>query len=402
MSIDRPAASPAISDSGLSQSSRTTKRWSGVGLISSSGGGLNAVSVEVGDFEDIDLGRDHDPGDDESKPRFKRNQPELTGLGIRRSRSPFESGESSKVWRKTSPKRGSIGLGTDSPNRGSISESSRPTSKRGVTVPGPLSLEAISNGHTPNMRRVSRHRRTSSEIERVYDSDDSVPPETVFYNVPVSPSRLPQSRKFEKFQSPLNDDDRRPPTVTEEGSPKSLLSNTDSTQRPSPGVFPRRVVSYHEAVDALDDDSKRLTREFGKINVQSGSHEDRNSDEILQGNTSKPLPALARQSRRAASHTHLPSTSSLIDPLPASKEKEAVLSQTRPSWLPPKKKSEEKRHLAEYQKMVQQAEEAEYKRQQKVLLAKEDREKLYQDSSKVWQTWILPNWSVAYELAKVF
>jgi hypothetical protein len=376
MSIDRPAASPAISDSGLSQSSRTTKRWSGAGLISSSGGGLNAVSVEVGDFEDIDLGRDHDPGDDESKPRFKRNQSELTGLGIRRSRSPFESGESSKVWRKTSPKRGSIGLGTDSPNRGSISENSRPTSKRGVTVPGPLSLEAISSGHTPNMRRVSRHRRTSSEIERVYDSDDSVPPETVFYNVPVSPSRLPQSRKFEKFQSPLNDDDRRPPTVTEEGSPKSLLSNTESTQRPSPGVF-------------------------GKINVQSGAHEDRNSDEILQGNTSKPLPALARQSRRAASHTHLPSTSSLIDPLPASKEKEAVLSQTRPSWLPPKKKSEEKRHLAEYQKMVQQAEEAEYKRQQKVLLAKEDREKLYQDSSKVWQTWILPNWSVAYELSKV-
>jgi hypothetical protein len=41
-----------------------------------------------------------------------------------------------------------------------------------------------------------------------------------------------------------------------------------------------------------------------------------------------------------------------------SKEKEAVLSQTRPSWLPPKRKEEEKRHLAEYQKMVQLAEEA--------------------------------------------
>lgn len=396
MSIDRPAASPAISDSGLSQSSRTTKRWSGVGLISSSGGGLNAVSVEVGDFEDIDLGRDYDPGDDDSKPRFKRNQSELTGLGIRRSRSPFESGESSKVWRKTSPKRGSIGLGTDSPKRGSVSETSRPTSKRGITVPGPLGLDAISNGHTPNMRRVSRHRRTSSEIERVYDSDDSVPPETVFYNIPVSPSRLPQSRKFEKFQSSLNEDDRRPPTVTEEGSPKSMVSNTEFSQRPSPGVFPRRVVSYHEAVDALDDESKRLTREFGKISVQSGPHEDRNSGEITP-NTSKPLPTLARQSRRAASQTHLPSTSTLIDPLPLSKEKEAVLSQTRPSWLPPKKKSEEKRHLAEYQKMVQQAEEAELRRQQQALLAKDEREKLYEDSSKVWQTYILPNWHTAYE-----
>jgi hypothetical protein len=123
-------------------------------------------------------------------------------------------------------------------------------------------------------------------------------------------------------------------------------------------------------------------------------------------NTSKPLPALQRQSRRAASHTHLPSTSTIIDSLPASKEKEAVLSQTRPPWLPPKKKSEEKRHLAEYQKMVQQAEEAgmplsfscvdlEMKRRQKVLCAKEERDKLYEDSSKVWQAWILPNWDTA-------
>lgn len=351
--MERPAASPALSDSGLSQGSRATKRWSGAGLISaSSGGGLNAVSVELGDFEDIDLGKDHDPGDDDSKPRIRRNQSELTGLGIRRSRSPFESGEAPhtpKFWRTTSPKRASHGLSVDSndsPSKSSVSGSSRPSSKRGFTAPGPLSLDAISNGHTTNIRKVSRHRRTSSEVERVYDSDDSVPPETVFYNVPVS--------------SPLTGEDRRPSLVIEEdpvvnGSPTSSASTSEFTRRPSPGVYPRRVVSYHEAVSALDDESKRLTRELGKIQV-SGTDEDRTSDEMV--NKSKPLPALQRQSRRAASHTHLPSTSTLIDSLPASKEKEAVLSQTRPPWLPPKKKSEEKRHLAEYQKMVQQAEEA--------------------------------------------
>ena len=351
--MERPAASPEISDSGLSQGSRATKRWSGAGLISSSGGGLNTVSVEFGDFEDIDLGRDRDPGDDDSKPRLKPNQTELTGLGIRRSRSPFESGESSntpKPWRTASPKRASHGLSVDSgdsPSKGSVSGNSRPSSKRGITVPGSLNLEAISNGSTTNLRKASRHRRTSSEVERVYDSDDSVPPETVFYNVPVS--------------SPLNGEDRRPSIVTEEesvsnASPVSSISASEFARRPSPGIYPRRVVSYHEAVSALDDESKRLTRELGKIQV-SGANEDGPSDEAP--NTSKPLPALQRQSRRAASHTHLPSTSTLaIDPLPPSKEKEAVLSQTRPPWLPPKKKSEEKRHLAEYQKMVQRAEEA--------------------------------------------
>ena len=213
------------------------------------------------------------------------------------------------------------------------------------------------------MRKISRHRRTSSEIDRMYDSDDSVPPETVFSNVPVSPGRVNQKGKFENFASALEIEERRPSTVAEEnppldGSPMSLVPTADFAQTPSPGVYPRRVVSFHEAMSALDQESQRLTRELGKITLQAGQGEERSSEETLSGVTSKPLPALMRQSRRAASHSHLPSTSTLIDPLPVSKEKEAVLSQTRPSWLPPKKKSEEKRHLAEYQKMVQLAEEA--------------------------------------------
>src|SRR5271170_1918207 len=182
MSIDRPGVSPAISDSGFSQGSRTTKRWSGAGLVSSSGG-VNPVTVEVGDFEEIDLGN-HDPGDDDSKSRLKPAPTELNGLGIKRSRSPFESAETTKFWRKTSPKRASMGPGLsatpDSPTKSSGGESSRPTSKRGSTIPAPLKLDAISNGHTAHTRKISRHRRTSSEMERVYDSDDSVPPETVF------------------------------------------------------------------------------------------------------------------------------------------------------------------------------------------------------------------------------
>src|SRR5271170_1321140 len=268
MSIDRPAVSPAISESGFSHSSRN-KRWSGGGFISSSGGGggLN-VSSELADFEDIDLGG-RDPGDGDSKPRMNRQPSELTGLGIRRSRSPNDTttgGESSsKFWRKTSPKRNSIvGLAPESP-KSSGGESSRPSSKRGLTA---LNLESISNGNTSNMRKLSHHRRTSSELERVYDSDDSIPPETVFHNVPLSPSKIPQMRKFTKVPGPLNEDDGHPPPVQEEvtSSPDEMpsqLSAIDPSARPSSGVFPRRVVSYHEAMTALDDESQRITRELG-------------------------------------------------------------------------------------------------------------------------------------------
>jgi hypothetical protein len=38
----------------------------------------------------------------------------------------------------------------------------------------------------------------------------------------------------------------------------------------------------------------------------------------------------------------------------------------------------------------------ELKRQQKAVREKEERDRLYEDSSKVWQSWILPNWSTAY------
>ena len=360
MSMDGPALSPAISDSSFSQSSRTTKRWSGGALIL---GG--PVSVELGDFEDINLGR-YNPGDGGSKLRVKSPRPELSGLGSRVSRPPFESAESPnavKVWRKPSPNRTSVGpiLMADSPTRSSGGESSRPTSKRGLTVPAASTLDALPNGLTTSGRRVSRHSRTSSEIETTYDSDDSVPLDTIFYNVPVSPLRIPQPGKVDETVTSLDIDDRRQATVPEEMLPTpddpASISNTPFV-RPSPGVCPRRLVSLHEAISALDDESKRLTRRLEKITILPGTVEGRNSEEILPSPARKPLPELARQSRRVTSHTHLPSTSHLLDPLPASKEKEAVLSQTRPPWLPPKRKAEEKRHLAEYQKMVQQAEEA--------------------------------------------
>jgi hypothetical protein len=48
----------------------------------------------------------------------------------------------------------------------------------------------------------------------------------------------------------------------------------------------------------------------------------------------------------------------MIDPLPISREKEKVLTRTRPSWLPPKDQKEEKKHLREYKQMMAQSKEA--------------------------------------------
>ncbi|KPI45720.1 TBC domain-containing protein [Cyphellophora attinorum] len=52
-----------------------------------------------------------------------------------------------------------------------------------------------------------------------------------------------------------------------------------------------------------------------------------------------------------------------LDFMPFSKEKEAVLSRTRPSWLPPKDPREEQKHLKQYQQMMAASLEAEKKKQ---------------------------------------
>ena len=223
-----------------------------------------------------------------------------------------------------------------------------------------MSVPIGDHGALSGVRKISRHGRTSSEIERVYDSDDSIPPETVFHNVPVSPSNL--------MTTPLEISNLQPPSLERPtpGGSDSAVNPTSNFAR-NPDTFPtsesrinsRRVVSFHEAMSELDNESQRLTRELGKVSLQQPSAPGQKlSEDALCTSSVKPLPELPKPSRRASSHTHLPSTSTLWDPLPVSKEKEAVLSQTRPSWLPPKNKSEEKRHLAEYQRMVQLAEEA--------------------------------------------
>lgn len=60
-----------------------------------------------------------------------------------------------------------------------------------------------------------------------------------------------------------------------------------------------------------------------------------------------------------------PVQKSNLDFMPISKEKAAVLSRTRPSWLPPKDPREEQKHLKEYQRMMAASLEAEKKRQTK-------------------------------------
>ena len=99
-------------------------------------------------------------------------------------------------------------------------------------------------------------------------------------------------------------------------------------------IKPKRTVSYSDAMDELDFESKHISTEINKMAIGNGLID----DGILP-------PDLNRLSLT-------PTQRVLQDTIPPSKEKLMLLSKTRPPWLPPKSKAEEKRHLAEFDKIV--------------------------------------------------
>lgn len=231
-------------------------------------------------------------------------------------------------------------------------------------------------GRRPSGQQLNR--KSTKELEDEYhDSDEDLPDDASLWNVPISP-RPPKERATPRSASP---DGRSPgvrplplehPTLPADRrssrlSPRASPSLSRSKQRevrsvsagPERGqISPRnpRTDSYHLAMSELSEEAKIITealeyhaedearkREEG---VQSGKSSRRSSMDSKRGsNGVVELPPLQK-------------SNIMIDPLPISKEKEKVLSRTRPSWLPPKDPMEEKKHLKEYKKMMAQAREA--------------------------------------------
>lgn len=74
-----------------------------------------------------------------------------------------------------------------------------------------------------------------------------------------------------------------------------------------------------------------------------------------------------------------------LDFMPISKEKEAILSRTRPSWLPPKDPKEEKKHLKEYQRMMAASLEAEKKRTSQSKASESEKDETRTALGRIWQ-----------------
>ncbi|KAL8931943.1 MAG: hypothetical protein Q9211_006632 [Gyalolechia sp. 1 TL-2023] len=301
--------------------------------------------------------------------------------------------------------------------------------QRPATVQGPL-LSTIPKRPPVRAGSWQPSRKSIKELEDEYnDSDEDLPDEASLWNVPLSP-RPPQERSaISPGASPgpsTNTSPERPSTFNpSKGSLKDLRSpriaplgaashefpkNANgvplSTAKPinpsnlsaetAPDHYPfvnSRAKSWTAAMSELSDEAKSLTEALeSHVDLSEKSYE-----EAVQNGLAPTRPIMEKKSR-AKSSVELPPlrvNNVMVDPLPISKEKERVLSRTRPSWLPPKDQKEEKKHLKEYQRMMELSLEAERKKAARAAV-----QKCSEDDSKVallriWEEHVLPNWDQA-------
>ncbi|ESZ97458.1 hypothetical protein SBOR_2147 [Sclerotinia borealis F-4128] len=251
----------------------------------------------------------------------------------------------------------------------------------------------------------NRDRKTIQELEKECDEDDGddVPDECLLENVPISP-RPPQERASaapsastsperpvkEKLKPLGNGTSAKPAEQGELRSPRALITRVATTGQFPTNIFNSnkpRAKSWNEALSDLSEEAKALTEAL-EAHAEDEQRRDSDPRSFLRSASTKPT-------RVKSSFAELPPlrrTELMIDPLPISKEKEAVLSRTRPSWLPPKDPAEERRHLKEYQKMMASAEKVELKKESEKRSKSTCRDDTASSLLRIWEEHVLPNW----------
>ncbi|ERS95670.1 hypothetical protein HMPREF1624_07744 [Sporothrix schenckii ATCC 58251] len=302
----------------------------------------------------------------------------------------------------------------------SLSFRHRSPSPNLVNVPHGLKDPAVIVKPRRSSWQSTHERKTSVQLEMECDEDegDDIPEGLILDNVPISP-RPPSERSQSVNPSPASSKpgspDRAvkehrhrsvgngtPATASAQGSLRSPQWKTEHNKSHSEVASPMkwRAKSWTSALSELSLEAKNLTEKLEEHadELELKSQQRSSTGSMPAVRRSSTGPSLDSKTRHKSALPDLPPlrrSNIMIDPLPVSKEKEAVLSRTRPSWLPPKDPAEEKRHLKEYQKMMAYSLEAE-KRREATKQAKSDcRDTAVSSLMQIWDHDIIPRWSVA-------
>lgn len=394
-----------------------------------------SVLADIGHFEDIGLDDEHGTTPKAStqilarritSPPTSINIPSQAGrtlaAGNRRSPAPRRSFPNlrNNVY-SSNPRNTSTAALTADPRPISLkkgySTTSLPQAHRQRSISPGLSSPARDTIYTSRSRRGSwqanSDRKSISDLERECDEDegDDIPDGLVLDNVPISPRpqhERPPSRAPSASTSPERTTKDRvrsigngtPAVAQAQGSLRSPTWKSDAEKRPT-SPMKTRAHSWNLAHAELNAEARALTEKL-----------EEHADEVEEVQSRRPSTvrpntwassqtqdyAYDRKERGKSSTPELPPlrrTDNMVDPLPISKEKEAVLSRTRPSWLPPKDPAEERRHVKQYQKMMAASVRADERREAARRARTTHRDNNAETLMHLWEEDIIPRWNDA-------
>lgn len=282
-------------------------------------------------------------------------------------------------------------------------------------------LRPIPHSPASSFRAPSRRsswqpqRKTVKELENEYnDSDDELPEDTSLWNVPVSPFLSEQRSHRSSFRgSPERDGpshspgptplahvktlpDTPPPTQMHSqslpkhrpSSARSVSLNVSTSNPPSPQrlhyLRNGRTKSWNFAMSELSEEARHITEAL----TYHAEMKDREVEVLRGGSSKESLETLGSTKPRRSPIQLPPIQKSTLDFMPISKEKEAILSRTRPSWLPPKNPKEERKHLQEYQRMMQASIESEQKKQDKQQTNPCEKDETRESLTRIWRYYV--------------
>ncbi|KAJ3466352.1 hypothetical protein MRS44_007010 [Fusarium solani] len=367
-----------------------------------------SVLADVGHFEEIGLDDDtvtlKSPSQVDIRPSHPKAPSSRTlaaGKTASKARPPFPSLQTNVY--TTNPRSTNLSSLTEPP---SATRSKQLTSPSSASLPFPRRHRSPSPGW-----QTGRERKSFTDLERECDEDDGddIPDGLVLDNVPLSP-RPPQERTPSRPSSVSPSPDRAPkervrsigngtPAVAQaQGSLRSPTWKTEGAPR-SPAKT--RAHSWNAALADLNAEAKTLTE---KLEEHAGEMEEQQAKRPAGqrpntwNSSRRSVDTSYEKKQRIKSTPELPplrKSNIMIDPLPISKEKEAVLSRTRPSWLPPKDPAEERRHLKEYQKMMAASAKADERREASRRAKIEGRDSAADNLMHIWEKDVLPRWNDA-------
>ncbi|KAJ9628113.1 hypothetical protein H2204_009515 [Knufia peltigerae] len=283
----------------------------------------------------------------------------------------------------------------------------------------PLPRSSASSLGLPSRRASWQpQRKTVKELEaECNDSDDELPDDASLWNVPVSPHVSGQRSHRSSFRGSPERDLRAssprpipldhaktapesPPRTTMHSQvvPKNRQSVSRSSSLNPPASTPSsprrannlrnngRTKSWNLAMAGLSEEARVISE---ALEYHAETKQQARLENLRNNSSRESLESLAdNKSTRSSSIQLPPIQKSTLDFMPMSKEKESILSRTRPSWLPPKDPKEERRHLREYQRMMAASVEAEKKRRTKLQVQQCTKDNTKESLNRIWQYYI--------------